>query len=33
VSVANIERMVKIVQSASKGDSYQKVTWIGMEEG
>ena len=32
VSVANIERMVRIVQSASEGDSYQKVTWIGMEE-
>jgi pyruvate/2-oxoacid:ferredoxin oxidoreductase alpha subunit len=33
VSVANIDRMVRIVHSASKGDFYQKVTWIGMEEG
>jgi hypothetical protein len=32
VSVAHIERMVRIVQSASEGDFYQEVTWIGMEE-
>jgi pyruvate/2-oxoacid:ferredoxin oxidoreductase alpha subunit len=33
VSVTNIQKMVEIVKSASTGDFYQEVTWIGMEEG
>lgn len=32
VSIAHIERMVEVIRSASKGDAYQEVTWVSMEE-
>ncbi|MDD5701540.1 MAG: hypothetical protein PHU23_05760, partial [Dehalococcoidales bacterium] len=32
ITASNIERMIRDIYAASKGDKYQETTWISLEE-
>lgn len=32
ITVINIERMIRDISAASRGERYQEVTWISLEE-